>query len=274
MKKSVIACVDGSPSTRAVCLYAGWAARLLNSPLTLLHVLEKSDQPAVSDLTGSLGVDSHEQLTEALVRVENERSRLLMAQGKAVLAGCAELLKQGHPEVQQLQRHGALDTILAELSEAGLMVLGRRGREHPVGSHLESVIWLQKQPVLVVPETFSPPSRMMFAYDGSDVGRRNLARLSTSPLLSGLDWHIVMVNGEPAAMQEAQAMLQEAGIHADAALLSDESVTGALRRYADEHEIDLTVMGAYGHSRLRRFFIGSHTSAMLAESRQPLLMLR
>jgi len=33
-------------------------------------------------------------------------------------------------------------------------------------------------------------------------------------------------------------------------------------------------MGAYGHSRLRRFFIGSHTPEMLAESRQPLLMLR
>lgn len=33
-------------------------------------------------------------------------------------------------------------------------------------------------------------------------------------------------------------------------------------------------MGAWGHSRLRRFFIGSHTTAMLAESRHPLLMLR
>ena len=38
--------------------------------------------------------------------------------------------------------------------------------------------------------------------------------------------------------------------------------------------IDLTVMGAYGHSRLRRFFIGSHTTEMLSESRQALLMLR
>ncbi|VCW85227.1 hypothetical protein BANRA_05952 [Klebsiella variicola] len=107
-------------------------------------MLEKSETPP-SDLTGSIGIDSREQLTEALVRVEGERSRLLMAQGKAVLAGCAELLKQtGQPDAQLLQKHGALDEILAELGEVRLMVLGRRGTQNQVGSHLESVIRRRK----------------------------------------------------------------------------------------------------------------------------------
>ena len=39
-------------------------------------------------------------------------------------------------------------------------------------------------------------------------------------------------------------------------------------------EVDLIVMGAYGHSSLRRFFIGSNTTAMLEQTRVPLLMLR
>ena len=104
MNNTVIACVDGSPSTRPVCEYAAWAAGKLGAPLALLHVLEKSETPAVSDLTGSIGIDSREQLTDSLVRVEGERSRLLMAQGKAVLAGCAELLKQTvQPDAQLLQ---------------------------------------------------------------------------------------------------------------------------------------------------------------------------
>jgi hypothetical protein len=59
----------------------------------------------VSDLTGTIGIDSREQLTEELVRIEGERSRLMMAQGKAVLTDCAALLKQaGQPEVQLMQR--------------------------------------------------------------------------------------------------------------------------------------------------------------------------
>ncbi|HBA3786190.1 TPA: universal stress protein, partial [Escherichia coli] len=44
--------------------------------------------------------------------------------------------------------------------------------------------------------------------------------------------------------------------------------------YAEENAVDLIVMGAYGHSRLRQFFIGSHTSEMLQKKQQPLLILR
>ena len=275
MNNTVIACVDGSPSTRPVCEYAAWAAGKLDVPLALMHVLEKNDAPAVSDLTGTIGIDSREQLTEELVRIEGERSRLMMAQGKAVLADCVALLKQrGYPDAQKLQKHGALDEILAELGDIRLMVLGRRGARNHVGSHLESVIRLQKRPVLVVPEAFSTPSRVMFAYDGSEASRKNLMRVTMSPLLNGLCCHLVMVNGDVAALQEAQAILQDAGIVTAAQLLKDKSVTSALCRYADENGIDLTVMGAYGHSQLRRFFIGSHTTEMLSESRQALLMLR
>lgn len=119
MNNTVIACVDGSPSTRPVqSMLPGQPVNL--APLALLHVLEKSETPAVSDLTGSIGIDSREQLTEALVRVEGERSRLLMAQGKAVLAGCAELLKQtGQPDAQLLQKHGALDEIWRSWAKSG-----------------------------------------------------------------------------------------------------------------------------------------------------------
>ncbi|WP_431022192.1 Universal stress protein [Erwinia rhapontici] len=275
MNNTVIACVDGSASTRAVCEYAAWAAARLEAPIALLHVLEKDVAPAVSDLTGTIGIDSREQLTRELVRIEGKRSRLLMSRGTAVLAGCAELLKQkGYPDAQVLQKHGALDEIVAGLDDARLMVLGRRGTESMVGSHLESVIRLQKRPVMVVPEDFSAPSRVMFAHDGSEASRKNLKRLTVRSLLNGLTCHLVMVNGNTGLLQDAQAILREAGITAEACQLEDASVTGALCRYADENGIDLTVMGAYGHSRLRRFFIGSHTTEMLSESRQPLLMLR
>ena len=275
MNNTVVACVDGSPSTGPVCDYAAWAAAGLSAPLALLHVLEKDGHPAVSDLSGSIGIDSKELLAEELVRVEGERSRLLMAQGKAILYACAErLARAGLPEVRQLQMHGALDEILAGLDDVRLMVLGRRGAEHPVGSQLESVIRLQKEPVLVVPETFSAPSRVLFAWDGSEASRRNLARLTVSPLLRNLTCHIVMVNGTDAALRDAQLILQAAGIAAESRIIQDESVSRGLCRYAVENGADLIVMGAWGHSRLRRFFIGSHTTEMMAESRQPLLMLR
>lgn len=86
----------------------------------------------------------------------------------------------------------------------------------------------------------------MFAYDGSSESRKNLTRLTVSPLLHGLSCHIVMVN-DTSALQDAQAV-QEAGITTETRLLEDESVTGAPWRYADAHDIDLTVMGPAGTS--------------------------
>jgi nucleotide-binding universal stress UspA family protein len=182
MNNTVLACVDGSFSTRSVCEYAAWAASTLQSQLALLHVIEKDSTPVVSDLTGTLGIDSQQLLTDELVEIERQRNRLLMAQGKAILESCAELLqKEGTLDVFLMQKHGTPDEILAELSDLRLMVLGRRGSQHQVGSHLENVIRLQKKPLLVVPENYSVPSRAMFAYDGSEESRRNLERLTMSP---------------------------------------------------------------------------------------------
>lgn len=194
--------------------------------------------------------------------------------GRAILAGCVELLSQtGIPDVQQIQKYGALDIILADLKGIRLMVLGRRGAQHPVGSNLESITRLKK-PVMIVPEAFSAPSRVMFAYDGSEESRRNLRRLTLSPLLQGMECHIVMVNGDAHTLEEAKRSLQSAGISALSRLAEGRSVTEALCEYASDNDMDLIVMGAYGHSSLRRFFIGSNTTSMLEQTRVPLLMLR
>jgi nucleotide-binding universal stress UspA family protein len=47
-----------------------------------------------------------------------------------------------------------------------------------------------------------------------------------------------------------------------------------LSRYQKEHGIDLMIMGAYGHSRIRHLLVGSTTTAMLRKSTIPLLLLR
>lgn len=52
MDNTVIACVDGSSSTRAVCEYAASIAGKLDVPLALLHVLEKMNNRQFLTLRG------------------------------------------------------------------------------------------------------------------------------------------------------------------------------------------------------------------------------
>ena len=52
------------------------------------------------------------------------------------------------------------------------------------------------------------------------------------------------------------------------------SVDDALLKYQKDHQIGMMVMGAYGHSTLRRFFLGSNTTKVLIKSDVPLLLIR
>ncbi|MCK1967884.1 universal stress protein [Franconibacter sp. IITDAS19] len=267
MNKPVIACLEASAAARSVCDYAAWVAATLGAPLALLHMLAEVDRPDVM-----IGETS---LTTQLGEVEAERRRLRMAQGQALLAECAARLKpSGYEKAQQLQKQGSPAEILQELTETRLLVLGDDGARHPVGSPLESLIRLHRGTVLAVPETFTAPSRALFAYDASMECRKHLARLTASPLLYGMECHIVMVNGNATALQDAFEALHKAGIRAQAFMLEGTSVADSLCRHAQAHNIDLIVMGAWGHSQRRRYFIGRHAADMLFRRRLPLMLLR
>ena len=84
----------------------------------------------------------------------------------------------------------------------------------------------------------------MFAYDGSEESRRNLERLTVSPLLSRLECHLVMVNGKKEELLNAQQILHDVGIENSTMHLSGPSVRDMLIRYAEENDVDLIIMGS------------------------------
>lgn len=45
MMTNVVACIDGSSTTPAVCDYAAWASLRLAAPLKFLHVLDNAEYP-------------------------------------------------------------------------------------------------------------------------------------------------------------------------------------------------------------------------------------
>jgi len=141
MNNTVIACVDGSPSTRPVCEYAAWAAGKLGAPLALLHVLEKSETPAVSDLTGSIGIDSREQLTVIEKTYRQQLEAIAEAAELGVMLGVGT--DAGSPGVShgagylqelRLYRRAGLEpaAILAAATVAGAKIAGARQRAGPV----------------------------------------------------------------------------------------------------------------------------------------------
>ena len=280
----VIACIDGSASAHALCDYAAWACLNLNAPLTFLHVLDQRQYPVAADLSGNIGLGSREHLLDELAALDEKRGKLALEQGRSMLAAAkARAEGNGVPAPECKQRHGDLLENLQELeSETRLLVIGRQGESgdglgQHVGSQLESVIRIMHRPVLVTPATFREPRSAMLAFDGSATTRKGVEMLSASPLLNKLPIHIVMVGSASDETASQLAWARETLVNAGSTVHT-ETLTGeiepALHAYQAEHDIDLLVMGAYGHSRIRQFLVGSTTTNMLRTTLSPLLLLR
>jgi nucleotide-binding universal stress UspA family protein len=282
----ILACIDRRGNTDAVIDWAAWAALRIGLCLEFLHVLERHPEvAAVSDFSGAIGVNAQESLLHELSEQDARHSRLAREAGRELLARArGRAAAAGMTRLDARLRHGDfVETVIELQADAGLLVLG----EHPhVGGgsalrsdrHLESVIRATRCPVLVATaEAFVRPARVVVAFDGSAAARRALAGLTRHPLAVGLPVHLAMAGEDtPQArrtLQEAQAALIDAGI-----ACSVERVSGAAQQVLPElvkaQAPALLVMGAYGHSRLRRLVSGSTTTTLLRVSEVPVLVLR
>ncbi|WP_108125057.1 universal stress protein [Saccharospirillum mangrovi] len=281
---NILTCIDASKFSGAVCDYAVWMHQRIGAPVLLLHNLEQGPMIVPNDYSGTIGLGSRETLMQELTDIEAERSRLLLEQGKLMLSAARDRLQQaGVAEPQLKQRHGGLTESLIELEDdIRVLVLGIRGEERGdddrhLGGHLESILRSLHKPVLVVNSEFTEPKRVMLAYDGSDASGKALDMLATRPLFNGLEIHLVTVGEDPGTAQSLQQAatlkLRDAGHNVTAVTLGGKP-SEELVRYQADHDIDLTLMGAFSHTRLRDLVLGSLTVKMLLRANKPLLLLR
>jgi len=279
----VMACIDGSTQAAAVCDCAVWASQRLGAPLSLLHVLDQQRYPLSGDFSGIIGLGSREFLLEELASLDEKRNKLALEEGRMMLDAARQRAVKAGVEPTLRHRHGDLVESLRELEgDIRLLVIGKQGEDSGsevqlIGSQLESVIRTMHRPILVTPADFRAPASAMLAFDASATSRKGVAMLVASPLLKGMPIHLVTVSSDThearAALDAARDELADAGFEVHVAILEGE-VEAKLRDYQAEHAIELLVMGAYGHSRIRQFFVGSTTTNMLRSATTPLLLLR
>lgn len=276
--KNIFACIDGANSTTSTCEASTWVANKVEAPLVLFHALDHSTQPVVSEFSGQIGLGSQEELLEELAELDEARSKIMLKHGNTLLEEAQKwALNQGVKDVSKLQRHGSLLEGLLDLEEElRVLVISSSGDSHSVGSQLETVIRSIKSHILVVCEGFKLPDSYLIAFDGSPISEKLIDKAIQTPLLKGLDCHLVMIDdggNKDIAFEKARVQLEESGIKVTAASLTG-AVDKALIDYQQQHEIGMMVMGAYGHSQLRQFFVGSNTTKVLSNSAVPLLLIR
>jgi nucleotide-binding universal stress UspA family protein len=284
-KPMVLACIDGSKLSEAVCDYAVWIAQRVNVPLKLLNTIDHHQETASTvDLSGNIGVDSREHLLEDITDLEYAKSKARIQQGKAILQAAKErVVKNGFADPLTCLQHGSLIDSLIELEkEIRVLVIGARGKIHEdkpdqIGAKLEAMIRSLHLPILVAYEEFKTPRKIMVAYDGGVAADKAVDMVANSLLYKGLVCHLVCVSNKDNAdnvLEKAANKLRAAG--------DIDVITASLRgkaehelcEYQIKHDIDMTVMGAFSHTRLHDLLLGSFTVKMLFNTKKPLLLLR
>ncbi|MFN2332332.1 MAG: universal stress protein [Halomonas sp.] len=284
MAEQVMAAIDGSKFSEGVCDAAAWASLALGAPLTFLHVNDNHVPPEERNLSGNLRAGARERLLEELSQLDEQRAKVAQEQGRLMLQAASErAIEDGVAEPGTRQRNGTLVETLEELqSDMRLLVIGKRGEgaEHDgdhLGSNLERVVRTLHRPILMVPDAFKTPETVMLAFDGSKTTRKGVEMLAKSPLFAGIPVHVVIVGAETgdhrSQLDWALKTLRDAGHEAEGAIRAGE-VEATLRGYKEEQGIDMLVMGAYGHSRIRHLLVGSTTTEMLRRASVPILLLR
>ena len=225
-----------------------------------------------------------EVTTDYLTVVQNQIDQRL-AQGEAMFtkaverAGLAADCRTAHCPAIQIP-----DLVALNARYADAVILGQRNPDDQndvSGRAVEDIVMAAGRPALVIPyigagETLG--RRALVAWDGGREAAR--AVNDAMPLLERAESVVVLVvnphkgdhGQEPGA--DIALHLARHGIKVEAQHLEakDLSVADALlSRLADE-DIDLLVMGAYGHSRLREWALGGVTRQIFAQMTVPVLM--
>lgn len=281
----MIAFIDGSIYSESVCDHAIWAAAGAPTEIAVFNVLgRRTPEETPANFSGNLDVEARSALLTELAELDEKRAKLAQQNGRIVLDQAKEYLAAGGlAKVETHLRHGdLLETVLEFQENADLLVIGKRGEAADfaklhLGSNLERVIRATNKPILVAARAFKPIKRFLIAFNGGSSAMKAVDSIARSPLFKDLECHLLMAGTESALarkrLDDACTILRAGGYQVNADLQPG-NADKVISDYVEKADMDLLVMGAYGHSRIRNLIIGSTTTQMIRSCMVPVMLFR
>ena len=277
----VIACIDSSPCIEAVAEAAAWVAKQTQRELVLLQILDY--YPAsyhLGEISGVIGFESNAMLLKELAELEQKQSELALDYSNNLLKHISELIEKryGLNSTKIQEKGDFLEQSFNILKENDVVIIGRVGeraaeKNKPIGSNVENFIRGANCTVITVGEHFEPPKRFIFAYEYSPTCQKMLQRIAQSDLLKTLQCHLLYVGDHPEMLTEPEKYLKDAGIEV-VPVYRYGDVAQNILEYQAEHKIQLIVLGAFSHSKIHQFFLGSITTTIFRNANVPLLVAK
>jgi len=276
--KKIMVPTDGSDYGKIAIEYGIYIAKRLDAQLTGIHVMDIRliQGPVFTDISGSVGLPPYQEFLPMLQDSLEER-------GESILQAFRTQCEEAGVHTETKKTVGVIDeTIVEEGINFDLILLAQRGEHFHLGGALlgstaESVVRKSRRPVMVTPATFLEIESMGLAYDGSSPAD-NALKLSVE-LSEQTAWPLTVIiitddHSVGASLdQKIEDFLEPYKIDSTTIILRGKEEREIIK-FIKEGSVELMVMGAYGHNRLRELILGSTTSYVIRKSTIPVLLSR
>ncbi len=268
--KVMLAVADGGNGTQSTLETAVAVARRFGASIDVLHVSADIDTlvPVIGEgMSGAMV----EQLMNAMTQSVTARAARAREAYQKACAG------SDVPTVWREVSGRETEVVAGAGRLTDVIVIGRPDGdgETPLAATLDAALFDTARPVLVAPgaRPASIGSHLMLAWNGTVQAARVVAA-SMSFMQRAERVIIVTVGKVEANPGDLLAYLGRHGIRATHERVEPEQlpIGKTLLKQAERLQVDLLVMGAYGHSRLREMILGGATHDVLANATLPLLM--
>lgn len=251
-------------------------AERFGAHLVGVHARPPFEAPVYFDAGGAFPMDDFFRAYEASVKANEATAS----------AAFAAAIKGRHLSTEWRAADGYADAVLpVHARYADLVVLGQAGPDPSTtpADLPETVALATGRPILVVPYigvTKSPGKVVMLCWNASRESAR--AACDALPLLEAASKVVVLVvepeisdtghGAEPGA--DVAAWLARHGVEVivQREAAPDADVGALILSRAADLDVDLIVMGVYGHSRMRELVLGGASRTMLGSMTVPILM--
>lgn len=284
--KFILSCISNLPLTQSVSDYSSWLTKNTEHRLKLLHTIIPLTKHQNANLSGSIGISAKSKLLEELIEKEHKENKERLQKGKDLLQNSVLIAKKHEvKEIETCLRKGHLIETLKDFEhETAITVIGRYGQgsnqsnnKSTLGLHVEKIIKSINSPILVVAGEFKLPENLMVLYNNSSSSRKVLQLIVNNGAFKDVKIHVININKNK---DKSEKILELASNYLtrkkhphECHSLNGEPLEMAAK-YSRESDIDMIVMGAYGHNSLLSKLFGSFTNQVLKECHKPILLVR
>jgi len=278
MIKSILLAVDGSVYTDAQVSHGIELAKSFQSRIKVLSIVDIR----VFEWAVAMGTEGFVPVIPSKV-FQDESKRILESKADAVLEKCAALIEQHGLDYEVEKIHGPPADVICEKAHlVDLVIMGARGEyakweSKLVGATLEAVVRQCNKPIFITPKALRNIKKILIAYDGSDKANHALQMGAFFAAKLEVPTTIVTIHDNEQMrkkfLREASTYLQPYSVDSETVGLSG-SPENEIADFAHQNDIDLIMMGAFGHSRIREAILGSTTEQVMRKSKIPIVLCK